>query len=61
MLSLVAQAYELNADIPNAELLFYRIFQTPITLHGSVKEGEHRDILDGRIFERKGRLMPLNN
>lgn len=52
ILAMVTQAYELNQLIPNIEMVFYRMFCSPITTKEQRKNNE--DILHGNIFAEKG-------
>lgn len=54
ILSMINSAYQLNEHIPNVELLFYRIFCSPITTKEQRKEQEGSDILAGNIFAKPG-------
>lgn len=54
IIALVNSSYELNALIPNAEKLFYRIFCSPITTKEERANGKDREnILLGNIFAQK--------
>jgi hypothetical protein len=51
IISLVNSSYELNALIPNTELLFYNIFCSPLTTKADRAGGKDRDnVLYGNIF-----------
>jgi hypothetical protein len=50
-LSLISQAYQLNDIIPNVELIFYKIFCSPITSKEQRKGSE--DLLEGNLFARE--------
>jgi hypothetical protein len=51
---MVNSSYELNNLIPNVEMLFYRIFCSPITTKEERLAKDKNDILVGNIFaERK--------
>ena len=54
VLSMINSAYQLNEHIPNVELLFYRIFCSPVTTKEMRKEQEGSDILAGNIFAKPG-------
>jgi hypothetical protein len=45
---MIHQSYQLNKDIPNIELLIYKMFCSPITTK-EVRKGE-KDLLVGNIF-----------
>jgi hypothetical protein len=48
---LINSAYELNTLIPNVELLFYKMFCSPITTKSDRAGGKDReDVLYGNIF-----------
>lgn len=49
-LSLVNSAYELNDIIPNIELLFFKMFVSPITTKAERKAGDADDLLVGNLF-----------
>jgi len=51
-LALVNSAYQLNDLIPNIELVFYKIFCSPITTKEE-RKGEE-DLLVGNLFAREG-------
>jgi hypothetical protein len=51
VIALINSAYELNSLIPNAELLFYRMFSSPLTTKAERAGGE--DVLLGNIFAQK--------
>jgi len=53
-LSMINSAYQLNSHIPNIELVFYRIFCSPISTKELRKEKEGDDILAGNIFAKEG-------
>lgn len=58
IISLVNSSYELNALIPNVEMLFYRMFCSPITTKADRSGGKDRDnVLYGNIFAQKN--VPL--
>ena len=51
VISLVNSAYELNSLIPNVEMLFYKIFTSPLTTKEERAGGKDReDPLFGNIF-----------
>ena len=51
IISLINSAYELNPLIPNVELLFYRMFCSPITTKVDRAGGNDREnVLYGNIF-----------
>jgi hypothetical protein len=49
-LSLVNSAYELNDIIPNIELLFFKMFVSPIATKAERKAGDADDLLVGNLF-----------
>ena len=52
---MVSSAYDLNGLIPNMELLFYKIFCSPLTSKEERANGKDRDnVLLGNIFAKKG-------
>jgi hypothetical protein len=54
IISLINSAYELNSLIPNVELLFYRMFCSPITTKADRAGGNDREnVLFGNIFAQK--------
>ncbi len=53
IISMVNSSYELNNLIPNIELLFYKIFCSPITTKEQRKDKESENILFGNIFADK--------
>ena len=60
--SMVSQAYELNSIIPNIELVFYRIFTSPITSKEERKkqseiDKDQQNLLFGNIFAEKKMSM----
>lgn len=63
LIALISHAFEINHSIPNAELLFYKMFQTPLTTHETEDENSliKKDLLDGRVFEFDKKLCPLGN
>ena len=54
VIALINSAYELNSLIPNVELLFYKMFCSPITTKADRAGGNDReDVLLGNIFAQK--------
>jgi hypothetical protein len=54
VIALINSAYELNSLIPNVELLFYRMFSSPVTTKAERAGGNDReDVLLGNIFAQK--------
>ena len=54
-LSIINSAYELNNAIPNIEMMFYKIFFSPITTKEMRKKlGDSDYLLDGSLFAREG-------
>ena len=51
-ISLINSAYQLNQKIPNIELMFYRVFCSPITTK-DIRQG-NKDLLAGNIFAKQG-------
>jgi len=51
VIALINSAYELNSLIPNVELLFYRMFSSPLTTKAERAGGN--DVLLGNIFAQK--------
>ena len=58
VLSLINSAYELNEIIPNAELVFYRMFTSPITTKEQRKRSQDDDLLVGNLFHNSEFKMP---
>lgn len=52
--SMISSAYELNELIPNIELLFFKMFCSPITTAELRKEEDKEDLLAGNIFSKQG-------
>jgi len=50
---MISSAYELNDLIPNIELLFFKIFCSPITTAEQRKQEDGEDLLAGNIFAVK--------
>lgn len=60
MVAMVSQSYELNQDIPNIELLIYKMFCSPLSTKEARKEGnDSKNLLLGNIFDAKGVELPL--
>lgn len=55
---MIHQSYELNKDIPNIELLLYKMFCSPISTKEE-RKGE-KDLLAGNIFAQKGLQLPID-
>jgi hypothetical protein len=54
IISLVNSSYELNGLIPNVEMLFYRMFCSPLTTKADRAGGKDREnVLYGNIFSQK--------
>ena len=54
VIALVNSAYELNALIPNVEMLFYRMFNSPLTTKEERANGNDKEnVLVGNIFAQK--------
>lgn len=51
-LAIINSAYQLNDMIPNIELMFYRIFTSPI-MTKEIRQG-NEDLMEGNIFARDG-------
>lgn len=58
IISLVNSAYELNALIPNVEMLFYRMFCSPLTTKEDRNGKDRENVLYGNIFAQK--QVPLS-
>jgi PHD/YefM family antitoxin component YafN of YafNO toxin-antitoxin module len=57
---MIHQAYDLNAYIPNIELVLYNIFMTPITTAELKKQSEDKDdLLVGNLFAKN--KVPLGS
>lgn len=52
--AMISSAYELNELIPNIELLFFKMFCSPITTAETRKEEDKEDLLAGNIFAKQG-------
>ena len=53
-------SYELNQDIPNIELLMFRIFCSPLSTKHARKDGkDSKNLLLGNIFSEKRVEMPM--
>ena len=55
---MIQQSYELNQDIPNIELLLYKMFCSPISTKKERKGSN--DLLSGNIFAQKGLQLPID-
>ena len=53
IISLVNSSYELNGLIPNVEMLFYRMFCSPLTTKEDRAGKDHENVLYGNIFAQK--------
>ncbi len=53
IISLVNSSYELNSLIPNVEMLFYRMFCSPLTTKEDRKDKDQENVLYGNIFAQK--------
>jgi hypothetical protein len=54
IVSMLTQAYDLNSLIPNVDMLFYRVFTSPITTAEQRKGHDTGDnLLIGNIFSDK--------
>jgi hypothetical protein len=53
IISLVNSSYELNGLIPNVEVLFYRMFCSPLVTKEDRKGKDHENVLYGNIFAQK--------
>ncbi len=53
IISLVNSSYELNSLIPNVEMLFYRMFCSPLTTKEDRKGKDQENVLYGNIFAQK--------
>lgn len=53
IISLVNSSYELNGLIPNVEMLFYRMFCSPLTTKEDRKGKDTENVLYGNIFAQK--------
>lgn len=50
LVSMIHQSYELNQDIPNIQLLLYKMFCSPILTKEERKNYDGDDLLFGNIF-----------
>jgi hypothetical protein len=53
IISLVNSSYELNSLIPNSEMLFYRMFTSPISTKEDRAGKDRENVLYGNIFADK--------
>ncbi len=59
ILSMINSAYELNNIIPNIEMVFYRMFVSPVSTYAERKQKDGEDLLAGNLFhELDGFKMP---
>jgi len=59
ILSMINSVYELNDLIPNIELIFFKIFTSPITTKAVRKQKDGDDLLAGNLFHNTNfRKMP---
>ena len=58
VLSMINSAYELNDIIPNIELVFFKMFTSPITTAAQRKQKDGDDILAGNICHKTDFRMP---
>ena len=50
VLSMVTSAYEINDIVPNIEMMFYKIFCSPVTTKSVRKAEDKDDLLAGNLF-----------
>ena len=50
VLSMVTSAYEINDIVPNIEMIFYKIFCSPVTTKSVRKAEDKDDLLAGNLF-----------
>mmetsp|Transcript_14497 Transcript_14497/g.18293 ORF Transcript_14497/g.18293 Transcript_14497/m.18293 type:complete len:98 (+) Transcript_14497:1439-1732(+) len=50
VLSLVNSAYDVNHIIPNIELVFFKMFVSPISTKAERKDFDGQDLLAGNLF-----------
>jgi len=55
---MINSAYELNDIIPNIEMVFFRMFASPITTKAERKMNEAEDVLAGNLFQDDDFKMP---
>ena len=55
---MINSSYELNEIIPNIELLFYKMFISPITTKAQRKRADADDLLAGNLFHDQDFKMP---
>ena len=53
IISMVNSAYDVNALIPNMEMVFYRMFCSPLTTKEDRKGKDKDNVLHGNIFAQK--------
>lgn len=53
IISMVNSAYELNSLIPNVEMLFYKMFCSPLSTKEERKGRDKESVLFGNIFAQK--------
>ena len=58
VISMINSSYELNEIIPNIELLFYKMFISPITTKAQRKRADVDDLLAGNLFHDQDFKMP---
>lgn len=59
ILSMINSAYELNDIIPNVEMVFYRMFVSPVSTYAERKQKDGEDLLAGNLFhDLDGFKMP---
>lgn len=58
VLSMLNSTYELNDIIPNIELLFYKMFISPISTKRQRKNGDGDELLAGNLFHEQDMNMP---
>jgi hypothetical protein len=57
-LSMINSAYEINDIIPNIELMFFKIFCSPITTKEARKAQDKDNLLTGNLFAKEGIKLP---
>lgn len=58
IVSMLNSAYELNKLIPNIEMVFFKMFISPITTMQERKRKDGDDLLAGNLFFKQDFKMP---
>lgn len=60
ILSMIKQPYELNDIIPNIEMLFFKMFCSPVTTKEIRKKSDRENLMAGNIFMLQDFNMPTD-